>query len=432
MSKKPNSGLPLRPPNVTDGKDALAPASETCQDRSDVDLLYRQLQQKALGDDQDRWSTSLFPPSTPFQSSNSFIQDHARDRVEIFTQEKESVLYGAIFQTQINWKVESDLPQQFNKDTVRLKYVLNANSIVCTVHFDPSGRLLAFADGRTLFLLESRDGSLATTIQLPQTIKQMDMHTRALRFTPDSQFLVVNCPNNTIEVFAVADGRSVAVLEGHEDVVSALAFTPDGKALISGGFDGMVCVWDLETFKLTKKLSHRPDGGDGKRNRDSIIVAIEVSFDGKFVAVAFMNGMVGIYDVGFATPMSSFAAHQKPLLNMAISRESLAMVTASQDMSVKCWNIGGVASCSRVFNGHNNFAITATFCLNEKYVLSGSKNETIQLWNRETGKLQCTIYAHQNTIFGLDHHPTDNAFVTCGGDGYVCYWEYELEKGANA
>ena len=69
---------------------------------------------------------------------------------------------------------------------------------------------------------------------------------------------------------------------------------------------------------------------------------------------------------------------------------------------------------------------------NEKYVLSGSKNETIQLWNRETGKLQCTIYAHQNTIFGLDHHPTDNAFVTCGGDGYVCYWEYELEKGANA
>lgn len=433
MKKAPSSSssFPLRPPTVeklSSPQDADAKKEESDQDTSDVQLIYQQIQQKALSDGLDVSSTKLFPPSIPFQTVNTFTQELGADDLDIYAPAKEFVLMDTVFHTAIKWKVVSDFPDLFNKKTVRLKYALNTNSIVCTIQYDPTGRLIAFADGRTIFLLESQDGSLSTTISLPHTMKQMDMHTRALRFTPDSRNIVVNCPNNTIEIFSIADGQRVAVLEGHGDLISALAFTPDGQRLISGGFDGMVCVWDLKTFTMVKKINHRLPGADGKRSKDSIIVAIEVIPEGDFVAVAFMSGMVGIYDVDFEGPMSSFAAHQQAMLNMSASRRTRTLVTTSQDMTVRCWNVGGVASCSRTFQGHSNYTVTAQFGLNEKYVLSGSKDETIRLWNRENGLLQCTIYAHQNTIFELDHHPSENAFVTCGGDGHVCCWEYEIPE----
>ena len=422
-----HSSFVLRPPNAQPNKkpEGQRTDKDSEQESSDVQLLYHQFQEKALSDGLDVSSTKLFPPSMPFQTQNAFSQEG----IDIYGPGTEALLpRNPIFHTDLKWKVVSDFPDVFDDTSVRLKYALNTNSVVCTIQYDPTGQLVAFADGRTVFVLESQDGSLSTTIQLPQTLKQMDMHTRALRFTPDSRYIIVNCPNNSIEVFSIADGRRVAVLEGHEDIVSALAFTPDGRRLVSGGFDGMVCVWDLETFQLLKRLDHKDSGIGGKRDKDSIIVSIDSCVDGNFVAVAFMSGVIGIYEPSFSSPMNTFAAHQKSMLNMSASRKHHTLVTTSQDMTVKCWNVGAVASCSRTFRGHSNYTVTAQFCLNEKYLLSGSKDETIRLWNRETGQVQCTIYAHQNTIFELDHHPHENAFVTCGGDGYVCYWEYELQE----
>lgn len=414
-----------RPPGVDEAEEE----ADKKHSEYDVEILYKHFQDKIIASATDPTSTELLGNPLPFQTTNPFIQVASPREVQIFPQSDDgSAFYGTLFQTQINWQVESDFPDLFNNTTVRLKYTLNTNSIVCTIQYDPTGRLIAFADGRTIFLLDSRDGSLSSTIPLPQTMKQMDMQTRALKFTPDSMYIVVNCPNNTIEVFSVVSGESVAILEGHEDLVSALAFTGDGQFLISGGFDGNICIWDMATFSLVRRISHRTGVSDGRRCKDSIITAIEVGCENQYVAIAFMNGMVGIYDPLFAHPMSSFAAHQQPLLNMVTSKRSRTIVTASQDKTIRCWNIGGVANCSRTFQGHVNFAVTTRLCINEKYVLSGSKDETIKLWNRETGALQCTVYAHQNTIFELDHHPSERAFVTCGGDGYVCYWEYDLPE----
>lgn len=387
---------------------------------SDVGVLYKHFQEKMASSSTD--STELLALPRPFQTINPFTQVPCGQEIQIFPQVHGPVMHGALFQTEINWHVESDYPDLFNNTTLRLKYALNTNSVICTIQYDPTGNLIAFADGRTVFLLDSRDGSLSSTISLPQARKQMDMHTRALKFTPNSEYVVVNCPNNTIEIFSVDSGHSVAILEGHEDLVSALAFTEDGQHLISGGFDGAICIWDLTTFEMVKKISHSSDG------RRSLITAIDVGFENQYIAVAFMNGMVGIYDPQFTGPMNSFAAHHQPLLSMATSKTSRTIITASQDMTVRCWNIGGVANCSRTFQGHENFVVTAKLCMNEKYVLSGSKDETIKLWNRETGQLQCTVYVHQNTIFELDHHPTECAFVTCGSDGYICYWEYDLPE----
>ena len=47
-------------------------------------------------------------------------------------------------------------------------------------------------------------------------------------------------------------------LAGHKDMVKSLAFSPDGKRLFSGSYDGEIKVWDTHTHKeLTSIVAHR-------------------------------------------------------------------------------------------------------------------------------------------------------------------------------
>jgi WD40 repeat protein len=76
----------------------------------------------------------------------------------------------------------------------------------------------------------------------------------AVAFSPDGRTLVsggadatvdYNTPDNTIRLWDVASGNPLAILAGHTDAVRSLAFSPDGTMLASGSFDETVRLWTL-------------------------------------------------------------------------------------------------------------------------------------------------------------------------------------------
>jgi WD40 repeat protein len=82
------------------------------------------------------------------------------------------------------------------------------------------------------------------------------------------------------------DGRPTE-LNGHTDKVMAVAFSPDGAALASGGKDGLVVFWD-------------PAGGSDSRRLDpgvGPVNAVAFAPDGLTLAAAGDRGLV-VLDVG--------------------------------------------------------------------------------------------------------------------------------------
>jgi hypothetical protein len=69
----------------------------------------------------------------------------------------------------------------------------------------------------------------------------------ALAFTPDGA-LLAGATDATVHLWRTADGKRLTILEGHTGRVLALAVTPDGRALLSGGADGTVRFHDLTSF----------------------------------------------------------------------------------------------------------------------------------------------------------------------------------------
>ena len=91
--------------------------------------------------------------------------------------------------------------------------------------------------------------------------------TYALALSPDGRWLAAGgfmAPGHgvrdnevgDIRLFDFASGKLVGLLRGHADAVNSLAFSPDGKLLISGSADRAAIIWDV----AGRRLLHRPSG----------------------------------------------------------------------------------------------------------------------------------------------------------------------------
>lgn len=313
----------------------------------------------------------------------------------------------------------SVLSDGFRESSVRLKYALSTSSVICSVQFSTDGSKIAFADGNLLYIVRSIDSEILGTITLDPPSDPSSAHTRALKFSPDDKIIALSGTNNKVLVYDVETQSLLQTFNGHQKEVSSLIFNRDGSWLISGGFDGIIFVWDMKTHNQVKQLIHSNNTTDGT------IVDISTTPDVPFYAIGFMNGQIGIYDELFEQPMMSFSGHSSVLMGLSVSPNDDAIGTVSQDKTVKVWSMRGIAMCKHTLKGHEDIVITISFSPKAPLLMTGSKDQTIRIWDQKTGICYCSIAAHKNTVFEIDHHPKTNSFVSCSGEGLVCVWEYD-------
>jgi WD40 repeat protein len=306
----------------------------------------------------------------------------------------------------------------FPVSSVRLRYALTTGSVLCTVQFSPDGSRVAFADGGFVYIVESSDGEVASTIEIASGSDRPQSHTRALKWSRNGKQIALTGSSNDVLLYDAQSRTLLHRYDGHQKDVSSIVFNADGSWLVSGGFDGVIQVWDIRTHELVKRLGHTKNGVDGT------IVAVATSPEVPFYAVGFMTGMIGIYSEQFEQPMMAFTAHTTVLMGLSVSAFDDTLGTVSQDKNVKVWTMRGVASCKHTLEGHSDFVLSLAFSPVGPVMITGSKDQTIRMWQHKTGRALCTVSAHRNTLFEIDHHPTQRCFVSCGGDGVVCVWEY--------
>jgi WD40 repeat protein len=91
-----------------------------------------------------------------------------------------------------------------------------------------------------------------------------------------------------ITLWDVMTGREVMQLDGHDDWVWSVAFSPDGKHLASGGGDGRVVVWDVRTARRMQELRGR---------RGSSVLSVAFTPDGREVVSGGLDDHVHVWDL---------------------------------------------------------------------------------------------------------------------------------------
>jgi WD40 repeat protein len=131
----------------------------------------------------------------------------------------------------------------------RQGYFLNARLAV-----SPNGRLAAVSGGgvRTLRLVELLTGKeWAEFGNHPEEVN-------ALTFAPDGRALATSCWDGIIRLWDVFSGNQLAALAGEQGHVYGLAFSRDGKTLISGGDDTTILLWDISAQTGREQANRQP------------------------------------------------------------------------------------------------------------------------------------------------------------------------------
>lgn len=168
------------------------------------------------------------------------------------------------------------------------------------------------------------------------------------------------------------DGRPIRdpVLEGHTDGVNAVAYTPDGKTLVSASADGTLRLWTPGTR-----------GAQGRQviQVGSPVLCAVVRPDGRHVVIGTAAGGVAAVDLSTGRPAGAVAGHAKPVRALAFRPDGKVIASAGDDGTVRLWNADTGADLG-VLVGHGGPVRALAFSRDGATLASGGDDHAVRLW----------------------------------------------------
>lgn len=197
-------------------------------------------------------------------------------------------------------------------------------------------------------------------------------------------------------------------LNGHTDSVYCCQF--DENKAITGSRDRTIRVWDLKTYKCIRVY-----GGPNHRPTANTPPPMEERPE-RVISHASLNGT----KVGNEIYTVPADYHDASIL--CLQYDSEIMVTGSSDYTCIVWDITGDEYVPMYrLRGHE--AGVLDVCLDDKYIISCSKDAMIKVWDRKTGNCVRTLKGHRGPVNAVQLR--GNFLVSASGDGVAKLWNLE-------
>jgi WD40 repeat protein len=201
-------------------------------------------------------------------------------------------------------------------------------------------------------------------------------------------------------------------LKGHTDVVSRVAFSPDGKRLASASQDQTARVWDAQTGHEILILK----GHTGR------VRSVAFSPDGKRLASASNDRTVKMWDTHTGAEELSFKGHADGVLSVAFSPDGKRLASASMDQTVRLWD-NQTGAEELTLRGHTDTVYWVAFSPDGKRLASASKDRTVRVWDARTGEQKLTLKGHTNWVFSVAFSPDGTRLASGSADRTVKIWD---------
>jgi len=245
---------------------------------------------------------------------------------------------------------------------------------------------------------------------------------RTIAFSPGGEQIITSSYDDTARIWRARDGKLLATLEGHQvdgagvDVYDA-AFNPrDSSVAATGGNDGHVRIWDLARGNNT----HFALAGHKQR-----IKSVAFSPDGKLILSASDDDTVRFWDAENRVQVGKpLEAHWADIWRAIFDAEGKRFFTASWDRSIGVWNAETFNLLARL-RGHDGPIRTLDYNLFRQWLASGSTDLTARIWGLEPDDIQYRLASHEDDVTVVRVNPADaSVFATGSADGTIRIWKF--------
>ncbi len=291
--------------------------------------------------------------------------------------------------------------------------------------FHPPGNTSWFAispDGRSLLMMGAsiavpevwslpQEVNLSGDAEEPRRVLTLDGHedyVRALAYSPDGSLIATGSRDRTVKVWDAETGTELTTLTT-PDGVAWVAFSPDGSRLATGGADGATRLWSTETGEDLSVL----------RGHQAIVYNTTFSPDGAHLATGSDDESARIWDL--ATGKVLFIlSHPGAVYGVAFSPDGNRLATASSAGIIKVWDArSGDELLS--FTGHADSIVSISFSPDGTRLATASRDGTAKLWDAASGQELLTLQGSGVGICCLAFSPDGDYLFTGGDDGVRAY-----------
>ena len=168
------------------------------------------------------------------------------------------------------------------------------------------------------------------------TLAGHDATVMSVAFSPDGKTLVSGSDDRTIKLWDVATAKEIVTLHGHSHRVISVAFSPDGTKVASGSEDKTTNIWDVATgentatlrqhFGMINCVAYSPDGK-----------TLATASGGKIMGTAFTEGDASVRLWDLATGENTVVLRGRPagFRAVAFSPDGKTLASGSLDGSIK-------------------------------------------------------------------------------------------------
>jgi WD40 repeat protein len=213
--------------------------------------------------------------------------------------------------------------------------------------------------------------------------------------------------------------------DGHTALITDLAFTPDGRQLVSAGVDKVIRIWDWQTGKTVRTI--RGQVGLGNEGR---ILAMALSPDGRWLAAGGLLpgtraeiAAIRLYDFNKGKLLALLKGHTDVVKGLAFSLDSKRLISGgASDKTAIVWDVESHQLVQRL-QGHKDQVYAVAFTADGARAVTGGYDNTPKLWSVKDGKELGTLTGHKDKVLSLAVSPRDGTLATGSTDGEIRLWD---------
>lgn len=322
-------------------------------------------------------------------------------------------LKGSDFSNLAVW--EADLQKvklhqvNFSRSDLSKSSFIEAFGEILSLDFSVDGKLLATSDTQgKIVVRQVKDG------QVIQSFQHIDW-LWSVAFSPNGKTLVTGGINQTLRLWDIATGSCIQTFSGdeHTHYIYSVSFSPNGQIVASGSGDFTLKLWSVKTGRCLKTLkshSHR-------------VYTVAFSPKGDTLISGSADKTIKLWDVKTGKCLRTFVGSPDDIWSVAFSPNGKTLASAGYDAKIRLWDLV-TGECLQVFSGHISRIFSVAFSADGQYLASGGDDHLVKVWDLYAGKCVHTLRGHTNRIFSVAFHSQNPHLLATGGsDRQLLLWD---------
>lgn len=213
--------------------------------------------------------------------------------------------------------------------------------------------------------------------------------------------------------------------------MKSIAFSPDGKTMVSAGWDQTLRLWDAKENKQLRVMGDPITPRDlaaniGPNSRQMYNRAV-FHPEGQTIAAGAQDGTICFRSVANGEALSVFQVHQSEIWVLAYSPDGKFLTSGGADKDVCLWDAQHMHKpCWKLAHGGDIQCVV--FSQDGRMLATACNDGVVRLLEVETGKLIRVMNGHTASVRSVAFSPDGRMLASGGADGSVRLWDWESGK----